>query len=265
MRENKLRSVLASGQPALNGWLSIPSPVTAEIMAGFAWDSLTVDLQHGLIDYQTAVGMLQAISTRDATPLARVPWLEPGIIMKMLDAGAYGIICPMINTRDDCARFVGACRYAPRGYRSFGPLRASLYAGADYHRHADETVLTLAMIETAQAIENLDAILDVEGLDGIYVGPSDLALSLGHDPQSDTGRDDVLEAIRHILAGAHQHHLFTGIHANVIGYARRMLDLGFDFVTAMSDARFLRSGAEEVLRALGRGAASDAPTVQSMY
>ena len=265
MRENTLRTMLTRGRPALNGWLSIPSPVTAELMASFDWDSLTVDLQHGLIDYQAAVGMLQAISTRDVTPLARVPWLEPGIIMKMLDAGAYGVICPMINSRDDCARFVGACRYAPAGYRSFGPQRASLYAGADYHRHANETVLTLAMIETAQALENLEAILGVDGLDGVYVGPSDLALSLGHDPQSDTEREEVLEAVRLVLAAAQRHGRFAGIHSSTIGSARRMLDLGFDFVTAMSDARFLRSGADEVLRALGRGAATGAPTGQSMY
>ena len=101
-------------------------------MAHQGWDSLTIDLQHGVVDYQTAVGMLQAISTTAVVPMVRVPWLDPGIVMKMLDAGSYGVICPMINNRDEAETFVRACRYPPRGSRSMGPIRATLYAGDDY-------------------------------------------------------------------------------------------------------------------------------------
>ena len=123
--------------------------------------------------------MLQAISTTDTVPVVRVPWLEPGILMKALDAGAYGVICPMVNTREDAQKLVAWTHYAPRGTRSFGPVRATLYGGADYPQHANDTIVTFAMIETAQALDNLDDILSVEGLDAVYIGPSDLSLALG--------------------------------------------------------------------------------------
>ena len=205
MRENPVRSIWSRGGAVINGWLGIPSSITAENMAQCGWDSLVVDLQHGHIDFQVAVGMLQAISTTATTPLARVPWCEPGIIMKLLDAGAYGIICPMINTRADCEAFVGACRYAPKGYRSFGPVRATWYGGADYFKHANDTIVTMAMIETKQAMDNLDDILSVPGLDGLYIGPNDLAITLGCAPSGTPTDPIVLDAIRTILAGAKKH------------------------------------------------------------
>ena len=147
-------------------------------MAHAGWDSLVVDMQHGMIDYQMMVTMLQAISTTNTVPLVRVPWNDPAHIQKALDAGAYGIICPMINNRAEAEKFVGSCRYAPLGYRSSGPIRASLYGGADYHMKANDIVLAFGMIETAEAMENLDEIMSVKGLDAIYVGPSDLSISL---------------------------------------------------------------------------------------
>ena len=115
MRENKLRTLWKNGGVAVNGWLGIPSSASAESMARCGWDSLVVDLQHGLVDYTDAVPMLQAISQTDTTPMARVPWNMPDIIMKLLDAGAYGIVCPMINTPAECEEFIQNCRYAPRG------------------------------------------------------------------------------------------------------------------------------------------------------
>src|SRR5688572_698577 len=119
MRPNPLREIWRNGGCALNGWLHLPDSMATEAMAQCGWDSLTIDLQHGTVDYQAALRMLQAISTTAAVPMARAPWNEPGIIMKLLDAGAYGIICPMVNSRADCEAFVGACRYPPLGYRSF--------------------------------------------------------------------------------------------------------------------------------------------------
>jgi 2-hydroxy-3-oxopropionate reductase len=158
------------------------------------------------------VGMLQAISTTPTVPVVRVPWLEPGILMKSLDAGAYGVICPMVNTRDDAARLVAWTTYAPRGTRSFGPVRALLYGGADYARHANATLVRFAMIETAQALDNLDAILSVEGLDAIYIGPSDLSLALGCKPSFDDVDPPVAQAIEHILERAKAHGVVAGIH-----------------------------------------------------
>jgi hypothetical protein len=123
MRPNRLRQIWQEGGAAVNGWLQLPHGFAAEVMAAQGWDSLTIDMQHGPVGYDTALTMLQAMSASDVTPLARVPWNEPGIIMKMLDAGCYGIICPMVNSAEEAKRFVGACRYPPKGYRSFGPTR----------------------------------------------------------------------------------------------------------------------------------------------
>ena len=155
MRENAIRRLWREGGAAINGWLAIPTSFSAETMAHQGWDSLTIDMQHGVVDYQAALAMLTAISTTETVPLVRVPWLDQGIIMKMLDAGAYGVICPMINSAEEARRLVAACRYPPAGQRSFGPIRALLYAGADYAAHANDTVLSFAMIETRDGLDNL--------------------------------------------------------------------------------------------------------------
>ena len=247
MRENNLKSIWKRGGAAINGWLGIPSSVAAENMAQANWDSLTVDLQHGLVDYQTAVTMLQAVSTTPTVPLARVPWLEPGIIMKLLDAGAFGIICPMINTRADCETLVRTCRYAPLGYRSFGPVRATWYSGADYWKHANDTIIAMAMIETKQAVENLDEILSVPGLDALYIGPNDLALTLGCAPSPVPTDAVVLGAIKTILAGAKRHAIHAGIHCGSTAMAKEMIALGFQFVTLLADNAFLATAAKNAV------------------
>ena len=249
MRANHLKTLWSQGGAAVNGWLSIPSSVSAEIMAHQNWDSLTVDLQHGLVDYQTALTMLQAVSTKDVTPMARVPWLEPGIIMKLLDAGAYGIICPMVNTRADAEALVAACRYAPQGARSFGPTRALFYAGGDYAQHANDTVLVLAMIETQQALNNVADIVATPGLDGVYIGPSDLSLSLGHTPKLDQEEPEVVKAIATIREAAHAAKIRAGIHCLEPSYARQMIEQGFDLVTISSDIRLLTKAADDAVKA----------------
>jgi 4-hydroxy-2-oxoheptanedioate aldolase len=250
MRENRLRALWAEGRAAVNGWLAIPSSFSAEVMAHQGWDSLTIDLQHGVIDYPAAVTMLTAISTTSTVPVIRVPWLEPGILMKSLDAGAYGVICPMVNTRDDAARLIAYTNYAPRGTRSFGPIRALLYAGADYPQHADRTIVRFAMIETAQALDNLDAILSVEGLDAIYIGPSDLSLALGCKPAFDEVDPPVAAAIEHILERAKAHGVVAGIHNGSPEAARARVAKGFRFVTVGSDARLMAAGAQQVLASM---------------
>src|SRR5688572_6729097 len=230
MRENRLRTLWKSGGAAVNGWLAIPNGFSAETMAHQGWDTLTVDLQHGVVDYPSMVTMLQAISTTPTVPVVRVPWLEPGILMKTLDAGAYGVICPMVNTREDAQKLVAYTHYAPRGTRSFGPIRALLYGGADYPQHANDTIVTFAMIETAQALDNLDAILSVEGLDAIYIGPSDLSLALGCKPSFDEPEPKAVEAIDHILARAKAHGVTAGIHNGEAKVAKARSEKGFRFV-----------------------------------
>ncbi len=247
MRENKLRTLWANDQAAVNGWLAIANSFSAETMAHQGWDTLTIDLQHGVVDYPAMVGMLQAISTTATVPIVRVPWLEPGILMKTLDAGAYGVICPMVNTREEAQRFVAYTSYAPQGTRSFGPVRALLYGGADYPTKANETIVRFAMIETAQALDNLDAILSVEGLDAIYIGPSDLSLALGCKPTFDDVDTPVAQAIDHILARAQAHGVKAGIHNGRPDVARARIAKGFRFVTVGSDARLLAAGSQQLL------------------
>lgn len=247
MRENRLKLLWAENKAAVNGWCAIPSSFSAEVMAHQGWDSLTIDLQHGMIDYQAAIPMLQAISTTSTVPMVRVPWLEPGILMKVLDAGAYGVICPMISTREDAERLVAACRYPPQGGRSFGPIRATLYGGADYPAHANGTVVVFAMIETRQALDNLDEIVAVEGLDAVYIGPSDLASALGYKPGFDRSEPELVEAIDLVLAKARERNLVAAIHNGSAAYARSMIEKGFRLVTVGSDARFIASGAAATL------------------
>jgi 4-hydroxy-2-oxoheptanedioate aldolase len=262
MRANRLRQIWQSGGAVVNGWLAIPNSFSAETMAHQGWDSLTIDLQHGVVDYQAMVPMLQAISTTDTVPVVRVPWLEPGILMKTLDAGAYGVICPMVNTREDAQNLVAWTHYAPRGTRSFGPVRALLYGGADYPQQANDTIVTFAMIETAKALDNLDAILSVEGLDAIYIGPSDLSLALGCRPVFDDVDPKAAEAIDHILARAKAHGVVAGIHNGTTEGALARIAKGFQFVTVSSDARLMAAGAQQVVAKMK---ATQAPAPSGAY
>ena len=245
MRKNKVKELMKSGKPVVNGWLSAPGTVTAEAMAQQGWDSLTIDLQHGLTGYSSALPMLQAISSTDVTPLVRVNWNEPGQIMKILDAGCYGIICPMVSNREEAENFVQACLYPPKGYRSFGPIRGLLYGGSDYAKHSDNEILKLAMIETKEALEKLDEILDTPNLDGIYIGPADLSLAIGEEPGFDRpeGSKAYNEILR-ILKSAKKRNLLAGIHNGTVDYAQKMITKGFNLVTVGADQRFMSAGAK---------------------
>lgn len=253
MRANRLRQIWASGGAAVNGWLAVPSGFSAETMAHQGWDSLTVDIQHGVVDYQSAVTMLTAISSTDTVPMARVPWLDPADLMKVLDAGAYAVICPMINTRDDAERLVAYTHYPPAGSRSFGPIRGLLYGGADYPAHANDTIVVFAMIETRQGLDNLDDILATPGLDAVYVGPSDLSLALGCAPTFDDVDPPAAEAIEMIVAKAKEHGKVAGIHNGTPGAALKRITMGYQFVTISSDARLMASGSQQVLSAMRDG------------
>ncbi len=259
MRENRIRTIWKAGGAVVNGWLAIPTAFSAETMAHQGWDSLTIDLQHGVVDYQAAVTMLTAISTTNTVPVVRVPWLEPGILMKTLDAGAYAVICPMVNTRADAELLVAATHYQPRGTRSFGPIRAMLYGGADYPKHANDTIVVFAMIETKQALDNLDDILSVKGLDAVYIGPSDLSLALGCTPVFDDVDPPVVEAIDHILARAKAHGLVAAIHNGTPEAALKRIEKGFQFVTISSDARLMAAGAQQVIAKMGARAVKPSP------
>ena len=250
MRENTLKAIWKTGEAVVNWWLSIPTGFSAEVMAHQGFDSLTVDMQHGVVDYQVAVTMLQAISTTPVIPLARVPWNDPARLMKILDAGVYGVICPMINTRAQAEALVAACKYAPRGYRSWGPVRASIYAGSDYGDHANDELIVMPMIETAEAVKNIDEILSVPGVDAVYVGPSDLSLTLGCKPRLDQTDPPVVEAQQRIVDACKRHGAVAGIHNATAAYALKMIAAGYQFVTLASDSRFLAAKAAEEVAAV---------------
>ena len=251
MKKNKIKQMMAEGKPVVNGWLAIPSTASAETMAHVGWDSLTVDMQHGLVDYTNALPILQTISSTDVTPLARVNWNEPGQIMKILDAGCYGVICPMVSNKQEAENFVQACMYPPQGYRSFGPTRGLIYGGSDYPDHANDEILKLAMIETKESLEKLDEIMSTPGVDGIYIGPADLSLAIGEKPGFDKPENTkAYSEILRILEHAKKNKIFAGIHNGTPEYAKKMVEKGFNFVTIASDLRFMTSGAKEAVEKL---------------
>jgi 4-hydroxy-2-oxoheptanedioate aldolase len=262
MRPNALKKKIADGVRCVGGWAAIPSAFSTEIYAAQGWDCVTLDMQHGSLDLNDVVPMLQAIGAgSDATPMVRVPWNDPSYIMRVLDAGAYGIVCPMINTRAEAEALVRAGRYPPLGERSFGPFRASQYGGADYWQHANEEVLLFAMIETRQAVSNLPEILSVKGLNGVYIGPSDLSLSMGKTPTLDPSDETVLKAMGAILKETRERGLIAGVHTDGPKTAAKRFAEGFQMCTLLNDVRLLAAAAASMVReARGQAAAEGAKT-----
>ena len=243
MRPNRLREMWKAGKRATNCWLAIPSSHSAEIMAHQGWDSVLIDMQHAPTDFAMAYQMLVAVSTTDVVPIVRVPGNEPSAVMRVLDYGAYGVMCPTIDTVEECKRFVGAARYAPQGTRSVSPGRAALYGGPDYLAKANETILTIAQIETKRGLENVDAIARVPGLDMLFIGPSDLGLSLGRAAKPDQTDPVVVAAIDRILAAARMTGIGAGIFCASPDYGLQMMQKGFDLVTVVTDVMLLGQAA----------------------
>jgi 4-hydroxy-2-oxoheptanedioate aldolase len=239
MRQNLALAKWRRGEPSVGAWLSIGNVHTAELLANAGFDWVVVDLQHGLIEYGDLLRMLPAISTTDTTPLVRVSGNNLPEINKVLDAGAMGVIVPLVNTAEQAAAAVSACRYPPDGTRSFGPTRAALYGGRGYAAEANGQIACIAMIETQEGLGNLEAIVATPGLGGVYVGPADLALSLGLPPRGDTDEPRHLAAVEQILAACKRAKVPAGIHTGGLEWSRRRLAMGFDFVTLGTDAGFM--------------------------
>ena len=251
----RLRRLWDQDQPVLNAWCSIGNPFVAEIMAAQGFDSVTVDMQHGALDYADLLPMLQAMGASGATLLARVPWLDPAHVMKALDAGAEGIICPMVNSAEEAARFVSYMRYPPQGVRSFGPTRAIFAHGPDYAENANARLLAFAMVETAEALSNLDAIVATPGLDGIYVGPADLtqSVSQGQLPFGmDREEPGMIAEIRRIAETCQKHGIIAALHCGTPDYAHRAIGWGFRMTTVGGDSRFLAAAAAQAVAGFRR-------------
>jgi len=245
----QLRTGLDAGKKFVNGFCSAPSPIMAEFFARQGFDSITIDLQHGLIDYQTALTMLQAIAGAGVPAICRVPWNDPIPVMKALDAGFEAIICPMINNREEAEKFASYARYAPRGVRSFGPTRSLNVFGPSYTQVANDQVVTFAMIETEAAVDHLEDILAVPEIDGIYIGPADLTLSMGFTPSILVTEQKVLEAIEHIRSVTKEKNKFVGIHCSSGAAVSEMLSRGFDLATISTDIRIFVAAVQQEVKA----------------
>lgn len=245
-----LRQLWTAGEETLGAWLALPNTVSAEIVARRPFAYVCIDTQHGAIDYSASVTMIQAIELGGGIPIVRVPWNDPGIIGKTLDAGAHGVIVPMVNTREQAERVVSSTRYAPVGSRSWGPALIGIRHD-DNRQWAADNVACIPMIETVEAIENLDEILSVPGIDAIYVGPADLSISLGLSPGNNDGEPAFDEALATIVAACRRHGVVPGIHATGALTPRRRA-LGFKMITVTSDTLGMGIGLDaELATALG--------------
>lgn len=240
MRKNQVKELWAQNKTAFCGWMATESPVMAETLGVAGFDAVVVDLQHGAADIHNLMHFMQAISATPATPMVRLPGNVPEITMKALDFGAYGVICPLVNSADDARAFVHATRYPPYGGRSFATARAFNYGGPDYRQNANETIVKLAMIETRDGLENIDEILAVDGLDGIFVGPTDLALALGVEPGPEHSQKTLEEAIALCLDRTHHAGKKAGIFCSGGQGCAIRRDEGFDLVVATAELYILK-------------------------
>ncbi len=251
MSADSLRARWRRDEPIHACWITLPEPLGAEILARQGWPGLVIDLQHGAIDDPGALRVLQAIHGTGALPIVRVPWLDPGAVMKALDRGAEAVICPMIEGVDQAETFVQACLYPPMGIRSWGPVRAGIDGADAYASGANDRVAPIVQIETLGALEQLDAILELPGLAGVFVGPNDLAWALGHGPGSDREEPELVELLLDIPLRARARGVQAGIHCATAAYARRMVDAGYRLITIGSDASFMKRAGGEMLASLG--------------
>lgn len=251
MEGNNLKLLWAEGHATLNGWCSIGNPFSAEIMAAQGYNSITIDMQHGALDYSAALPMFQAMRASGVTLIARVPWRDPAHIMKALDAGAMGIICPMVNSRAEAEEFVSYMRYPPLGQRSFGPTRVGI-AMPGYGVAANDQVLALAMIETADGVANLEEIAATPGLDGIYVGPADLTLGTQEGrlaPGFDREEPEMVALIQRIAEVCRANGIRACLHCGTPDYAVRAIGWGYNLTTLSGDSRLLAAAAGASVKA----------------
>jgi 4-hydroxy-2-oxoheptanedioate aldolase len=265
---NPVTDKLRSGQPSVGSWLTLCSPVAAEAMAQVGWDWLVVDTEHSPVGFETMVNCFRAIQLGGAVPMARVPWNDTVWIQRTLDAGALGLVVPMVNSVEDARSVVSNMRYATKGQRSFGSSRVSSYINGDYRTWADEHLAVIVMIETIQAVEQAEAILAVEGVVGCFIAPNDLALSMGLT-QKDTGPGTEHEAaMLHVLDAAKKTGKAAGKHCFSAAEVTTRIGQGFQYLALVSDGLFLTKGAQAEFSAIdftGAVAAGDQKGAGQLY
>ena len=242
MRPNTVRQLWAEDTPAFGAWLGTASPLAAESMAHSGWDWLVVDGEHSPVDLLTMVQMFQAISTTDTIPMARVHWNDPVEIKRILDGGAYGVVIPWVNNQAEAEQAVSACRYPPVGMRGFGAYRGFLYGGSDYAAHANEEIVCSIQIETIDAVNRIDEILAVPGIDATMIGPADLAMSMGIPVRPDNPHPDHIAACAAVLESAQKHGVSPGIFTSGPVEAKRRAEEGWRFIASGSDGQFMSAG-----------------------
>lgn len=230
---------------AFNAWCTFPGVAAATILATAGFDAVTVDLQHGEVGHEGLGEVVDAIDRARAVPLVRLAWNDPASVMRALDLGARGLICPMVNSAEEAEAFVRYCRYPPLGTRSYGPVRAAFGRARDQTEPANAAVLAFAQIETADGWENVEAICSTAGLDGVYVGPADLSLTLGFDGFADLAASRMRGALERVITAADAGGVVPGIHAPAVEDAIEMARAGFRFVGAAGDRELLTSSASE--------------------
>jgi len=237
LKKNRVKELWREGKASVGTWVVLGSPITAEIIASMGYEWIVVDTEHGAIDISTTQSIIQAVLYTGAVPMVRVPWNDPALIKRALDAGAYGLVIPMVNST----------RYPPLGVRSFGGPRTRLYGGADYFEHANEEIALMVQIEHVDAVNRADEILSVEGIDGFFIGPSDLAISMGLKPGLDQTDPRHVEAISKVLEVGKRHGVQGGIQVGSAEAVNERIAQGFKFIALSSDEGFLRSAASSVL------------------
>lgn len=246
---SSLKARLAAGEALLGAWCMIPGALTAEALGRAGFDWVLIDLQHGGMDYETAVEMIRAVDLGGAAPIVRAPWNDPGIIGRLLDAGALGVVIPMIQTAEDARRAVEACLYPPAGRRSFGPVRVGLRDGPGYFTQANERVLVIPMIETAEALAEVEAIARTPGVDALFVGPFDLSIALGLPPGDNDGQPAFDAALARVGQAARGAGVATAVLSNA-GVAPLRLKQGFQLVSVVTDISTLTTAARTDLQAV---------------
>lgn len=251
LRTNRVHDAISSGRAAVNAWVTMESTYVAEILSHAGFDVVTIDAQHGMFGRDAIMALLQAVSAGQATPFVRSPSQDPREIGWLLDAGAYGVIVPDVATPEQAAIVSQACFYPPMGTRSLGPTRGTLYGGPSYFADADKVIQVWPQIESRQGYENMAAIMETPGLYGVFVGPNDLALSMGL-PAGGEMPEQITTMVHEILAEAHRHELSMAIYCSNADEAKYWVDAGADMVNPSSDSGLiLNAGRDQVSHILG--------------